>query len=75
MQEKQIIRVLKVIQEGPAHSRDVSDETGFSVAVASAYLHKLWLAGVVERCGQVATSLQPPAQNRKAWLYRIPNHG
>ena len=73
-QEKQIIKVLKVVQDGPAHSRDVSYETGLPVNVASAYLHKLWLAGLIERSGQIATTPQPPACNRKAWLYRIPGN-
>lgn len=38
--------------------------------VASAYLHELWLAGMIERCGRVSTTYPP--NNKKAWLYRAP---
>lgn len=68
MKDKQIIKVLKVVQEAPAHSLDVARETGLSAKHASAYLSELRLAGMIERAGLVRTT----PHRKRAWLYRIP---
>jgi predicted ArsR family transcriptional regulator len=60
---KQITRVLEEMKNGPATSRDISDETGLSVKHTSAYLSELREAGLVEITGLSQTGLRGRPSN------------
>jgi len=44
---KMLVKVIAVLQDGPATSQDIADELGISVKEASAYLSDLEGAGIV----------------------------
>lgn len=41
--------VIRVLEEGPATSRDVSDATGLQRGKCSVVLYRLWIDGVADR--------------------------
>lgn len=63
--DKHIVRVLEVIQDGPAHCHDISDELGLPMKTASAILSTLHADGFIKRVGRVT----PANAKNPCWIY------
>lgn len=68
MTEKLIVRVLNVLDDGPAHCHDVADELGINMRTASATLCDLYQSGLIRRVERV----RPFERKRDCWVYERP---
>lgn len=66
---KLVLRVLEVLDDGPAHCHDVADELGIDMKTASATLSDLHAHGMLIRRHKV----KPAGRERECWVYERPN--
>lgn len=66
---KLALRVLNVVEDGPAHCYDVADELGIDMKTASATLSDLHADGLLIRRYKV----KPAGRERECWVYERPN--
>jgi hypothetical protein len=67
--EKQIVRVLRAIEDGCEASPEVADATGLDIRWASALLGKLWRSGILTR--ETKRSFFRQNGRRPAYRYRL----
>lgn len=66
--------VIAVLEQGPAHSRDVADETGLPLKHCSAYPRALWKDGVIERTAHRIRSLHSRGwEHPGSYVYWLPS--